>query len=45
MGISEQLVDRLFKHSESLLKDRKDLKAPDNYPKKSDIVSKFKLNK
>ena len=41
-GMSEQLVERLFKHSETLLKDRKDLKAPDSYPKKSDIATKFK---
>lgn len=40
-GISQQLVDRLFKHSESLLKERKDLKAPDSYPKKAEIIAKL----
>ena len=38
VGLSVDLVDKFKSHSEILLKARKELKAPDTYPKKGDLA-------
>ena len=38
VGLSADLIDKLKSHSETLLKARKELKAPDSYPKKGDLA-------